>query len=438
MPNRFKSTLKALACLLVSLYSYTAKSQTADISPNFTDTLLCVNGSFSVPLAIGTTPFDDTNVFRIEMSNATGSFANPVIVGYAYGSGINSPTANCTLPQQVMAGTGYRLRVVTNHPAYTSGPNNKNIRVSDLPTVTATSNSPLCEGGALNLGATSPNALPKYNWTGPNGWTATNTQNPSRPTVPGNDSGDYIVTVTSYNCTSKDTVKVLVIPKPVFWSVPFETDSFACEGQAFSISPRCNICNLSANLLDFYWEYPPNMTSSQSTINLLSTKVSNDGWFKLTVKIKGTNCSTTDSSRTLIKPLPDTPTATNNGPLCVGETLVLGGGSGTPGVSYRWEGPNGQSGNNLNVTIPNISKDEEGDWKLYAVKDGCDSKPGITEVKVGIPLVPLPISGDSLLCPGDKLQLSAQSPTTEGIEWKKLPNDSTVISINRSYGKASV
>ncbi|MBW7913905.1 MAG: T9SS type A sorting domain-containing protein, partial [Taibaiella sp.] len=110
----------------------------------------------------------------------------------------------------------------------------------------------------------------------------------------------------------------------------------------------------------------------------------------------------------------------------------------TPGVTYRWESPDGTKYNGTPTTVPNITKTQEGDWKLYAIKNGCDSKPGITELEVGIPLIPLPVSGDTMLCPGDRLQLSAQAPTTEGIEWKKVPNDSVIISISRTYGKNPV
>lgn len=428
MLNRFASKITTFIFLFLSWSSSTV-GQTADVASNFSDTLLCVNGNFTVPISV-VSSFHDTNVFRIEMSNATGSFANPIIVGYAYGNGGGSPVANCTLPPSVVAGTGYRIRIVTNYPAYTSGPNNKNIRVSDLPTVTAASNGPLCEGDMLNLTATSPNPAPTFSWAGPGGWNAMNTQNPSRPSVTANDTGNYIVTVTSYKCSSKDTVHVLIVPQPHVTEIT--ANSPVCEGSELKIDYKSTVSGSIKNS----WTYPDNTTRSLASINVFNAKPGDAG--RYTVKIEVGTCWDTMSVTIVVKPTPDTPTATNNGPLCVGETLTVDGSSSTPGVTYRWEAPDGTPYNGTPLTVPNISKIHEGGWKLFAMKDGCDSKPGTTEVKVGIPLVPLPVSGDTMLCPGDKLQLSAQAATTQGIEWKKLPDDSTIISISRTYGKNPV
>ncbi len=435
MRKKLAFTFKAILYTCFILVYNIAGAQTANVSSSFTDTLLCVNGSFVVPITVGSPYFHDTNVFRVEISNATGSFSSPVIVGYAYGNGqTGSVVANCVLPSQVIPGTGYRLRIVTNYPAYTSAPNNKNIRVSDLPTVTASSNAPLCEGDLLNLSATSPNPSPTYSWTGPGGWYAQNVQNPSRASMSANDSGDYIVTVTSYKCTSKDTVKVLVVPQPKLTQIV--SNSPVCEGAELTISYICPVCNATPGFPTPDFTYPDNTVKKTGGVYNQNTKQSDGG--KYSVRVAIGSCWDTMSTFVTIKPTPDTPTATNNGPLCVGESLTVDGSSSTPGVTYRWESPNGTQYSGTPLTVPNINKTQEGDWKLYAVKDGCDSKPGITEVEVGIPLTPLPVSGDTMLCPGDRLQLSAQAPTTEGIEWKKLPNDSTIISISRTYGKNPV
>lgn len=436
MSNRFILKLAVFAYICFNLSFSTASGQTANVSSAFSDTLLCVNGSFNVPITIGSTQFQDTNVFRVEMSNTSGSFANPVIVGYAYGNGSGqAPVANCSLPSSVTAGTGYRLRIVTNYPAYTSGPNNKDIRVSEIPTVTAGANGPLCEGDVLDLTATSPSTAADYNWTGPGAWTATKVQNPSRTGLTTNDSGDYVVTVTRYNCSSKDTVKVIVVPQPKVTLIKINnvpaSNGEVCEGSELRIDYESSISGMTNS-----WTYPNNNVRFLASIFNQNTKMSDAG--KYIVKIEVGSCWDTMSTYIKVKPQPDTPVASNNGPLCVGESLTLNGSSSTPGVSYRWESPGGTPYTGTPVTIPNIDKNQEGEWKLFAIKDGCDSEPGTTEVKVGIPLTQLPVSGDTMLCPGDKLQLSAQAPTQQGIEWKKLPNDSVIISINRSYGKNPV
>lgn len=421
---------------LLSIVSYSnATAQVAVIDNSFYDSLICVNGKFVVPVTIVSGSFDDTNTFWIELSNATGSFSNPKIVGNRGGN--TSGNAQCTLPNTVTAGTGYRIRVRSNYPSYTSAPFPKTLRVSNYPTVTLSSNSPICDGGQLQLTAQTNNAQPTFSWTGPIPISNPNDQNPAINNIPITGTGTYRVTTTSYNCSSTDTIDVLVSAKPIITS--WTTDTFACEGKPFQITPVCNICNLPTGVIKYSWSYPPNGTSSQSYINLLNSKPNNQGTYKVTISIG--NCSVTDSfTHTVIKPQPDSPSATNNGPLCVGETLILDGASTTPSVSYKWEGPNNyfDSGATSKSTLPNIPKAAEGEYRLYAIKDGCYSKPGVTDLRVGVPLFKLPISGDTALCPGDKLQLSTQTTIAQGIVWSKLPNVNTPISLNRTFSISGV
>lgn len=81
----------------------------------------------SAPAANITVPFTTTstfvagNTFTAQLSNATGSFANPVNIGTTSGTG--SGTINATIPSSTAAGTGYRIRVVASNPAV-NGTNN--------------------------------------------------------------------------------------------------------------------------------------------------------------------------------------------------------------------------------------------------------------------------------------------------------------------------
>lgn len=434
----YKHIIVLIVLLLSTTSLYAQKTVQVDIA-NFTDTLLCIEGSFTVPVQV-TDTFADSNAFRVEMSNSSGSFSNPVLVGVkAGGLGGN---ASCKLPSSITAGTGYRLRIVATYPTYTSAPTSITVRVSNYPTVNVTVNGPLCEGDTLKLGATTPNPQPTFKWTGPISISQPTQQNPVITNVPATGNGTYRVTVTSFKCSTTDTIDAIIVPTPVWYG--WVTDSFSCEGQPFKIKPSCSICTLPTNLVDYEWSYPPNNTPShQSYINLIASRLSNDGYYKVTVKLKNNNsshCMVTDSFKAVIKPLPDSPFASNNGPLCVGDTLVLNGNSSTAGVSYKWTGPNNyyDSGLSAHATLPDITNNAKGKYYLYAYKNGCVSHPGVTDVRVGIPLVKLPITGDTMLCPGDKLQLSAQTSVAQGIVWKKLPNDSLIISVNRSYGKSSV
>ncbi len=96
------------------------------------------------------------------------------------------------------------------------------------------SNSPVCEGGALNLtltvsGGTGPNT---FAWTGPNGFTSTD-QNPSIAGVTTSASGAYTVIVTDANgCTVSANTSATVNPNPVITaSIDYQA---ICPGQAIT------------------------------------------------------------------------------------------------------------------------------------------------------------------------------------------------------------
>jgi len=66
---------------------------------------------------------DPGNIFTAQLSDTSGSFANPVTIG-TYGGGADdvAGTINATLPNNLY-GSGYRIRVVSTNPAF-SGPDN--------------------------------------------------------------------------------------------------------------------------------------------------------------------------------------------------------------------------------------------------------------------------------------------------------------------------
>lgn len=81
------------------------------------------------------------------------------------------------------------------------------LTVNPIPVVTATNNGPLCEGSTMQLQANSLQGA-NYNWSGPNGFTAS-TQNGSIPATLG-AAGTYTVTTTLNGCTSSTTTNVVI------------------------------------------------------------------------------------------------------------------------------------------------------------------------------------------------------------------------------------
>lgn len=68
--------------------------------------------------------FGGSNVLSAELSDANGDFTNPVVIGTSPGSSINA-----VIPSNTLAGTGYRIRVVSTTPATTGTDNGTDLTV---------------------------------------------------------------------------------------------------------------------------------------------------------------------------------------------------------------------------------------------------------------------------------------------------------------------
>jgi len=82
------------------------------------------------------------------------------------------------------------------------------ITVYAKPTASASSNSPICEGGTIQLTG-GPDGMTSYSWTGPNGF-SNGSQNPSIPNATTLNAGTYYLRVIDGGCTS-DPVSTLMV-----------------------------------------------------------------------------------------------------------------------------------------------------------------------------------------------------------------------------------
>ena len=98
----------------------------------------------------------------------------------------------------------------TNPITQCSNSDNKTVTINAIPVATASSNSPVCVGGTIQLSGGSDN-MTSYSWTGPDGWTSNN-QNPSRTPATTAMDGTYTLIVTdAKGCTSDNaTISVNV------------------------------------------------------------------------------------------------------------------------------------------------------------------------------------------------------------------------------------
>jgi hypothetical protein len=139
-----------------------------------------------------------SNLMTYELSDATGSFASPTILGTATQGGING-SLSVIIPS-VISGTAYRIRVRPTLTPITIIDNGVNLGLGTTPVVAVTTS--CVSSTSTQLVAASAGT---YSWAPATGLSATNTQtvtaSPSSPT-------NYTLTLSNSGCTASRIIAV--------------------------------------------------------------------------------------------------------------------------------------------------------------------------------------------------------------------------------------
>ncbi|PBQ31427.1 hypothetical protein CNR22_06500 [Sphingobacteriaceae bacterium] len=236
-------------------------------------------------------------------------------------NGFNSTAQNPILVNAGFSAGGSYTLVVHSGSCYAK--TYKSISAYALPTLTASSNGPVCVNTPVNFSAISASAL-TYSWTGPSSFSS-NFQNPViNPAVPGS-AGNYTVTGTDGNfCSATAYVSVATLAVPIL-SV---SDVTTCIGSSVTFS--------ASGASNYNWSGPQNFSSTLQTVYLPQVSSLNAGTY--TVTATGTNSCSSSALMNLsgfAYPLP-VPVIANIPKGCFNSVLQL---KGSGGVSYLWEGP---------------------------------------------------------------------------------------------------
>jgi|GEM_PF-3796897 len=96
----------------------------------------CPGDALNVPFTMCGGLFNPGNVFKVELSNSSGSFASPTIIGTLTSTATQASIA-ATIPAPFQNGNLYRMRVVSTNPMRTSTNNGTDIIIRIAPTVTS-------------------------------------------------------------------------------------------------------------------------------------------------------------------------------------------------------------------------------------------------------------------------------------------------------------
>ena len=316
------------------------------INQPYTDTLVCAGSTYNVAYTTNFN-FQAVNTFTAQLSDVTGSFAAPVTIGVVTAN--TSGTIACTIPAGTIPGTGYRIRIVSSSPAFTSPDDFYDITIlAVLPPSTASGSTPVCVGATIYLYDTADYVVTSYNWIGPAGsglggigFTATtqNTTNTgfSGTGVGGGDAGTYSV-VTTHNGCPNDTAPVTIVVNKNYPPTPSDSATNpSCVGSAIYLFANSDTAVAG---ITFYWTGPNGFTSTLQNPSIPVATALNAGKYFVTDTMAGC-ASAMDSIVVIVNtvtPVSVSITASPSDTVCLGTLVTFTATTMTGGVmpGFQW------------------------------------------------------------------------------------------------------
>lgn len=305
-------------------------------------------------------------------------------------NGFSSMQQNPVLPNVTNAESGSYTVTITDGNGC-SNTATVNLTVNALPSVSAASNAPLCEGDTLILTCL-PGGMSSYLWTGPNGFTSTQ-QNPTVNNVSVANTGNYTISVSDANgCSNSATIAVIISPPPT--AGIYSSSSTICAGDTLYL--------IGSGNGSYSWTEngTPAGTGTNLLINPMVTSL-----YELIVSMG--SCSDTASVTITVNPLPIINTTPPSATLCAGDTLTL---TANGAISYSWTpatGLSATSGSTVNASPSSTT--------IYYVEgtdaNGCSDSVSITIIVNPLPVISITPSS-ATICEGDTLLISANGAVT--------------------------
>jgi len=349
--------------------------------------------------------------------------------------GVGSSTA----PVPSTAATG----VFTYYVTQTTGACTESIRVpvtvtvTALPVVTASSNTPVCQGNTLSL---SSSATPYaggtlFTWTGP-GLPATTGQNITVGGVSMSAAGVYTVSANVNGCIGYDSTSVEIVAKPFITNAtPFPpSECRFSDGHIilFGLTPGAgyslfyDTSALSASTPYVYTQGAPYTADSAGDITI--SNVPSGNYYNMYVT-NWNGCQSNIISVNVHSGAPITaPTLSSNGPICQDSLLLLFASDTVVGSEYSWLGPNGFSSNLQDPSIANATPATIGTYTCVVTKasTGCQGTASITVTYKPTPV--FSITSLPAACQTDTLTMNYSGPSYPGATYLwQVPIGSAVV-----------
>jgi large repetitive protein len=292
--------------------------------------------------------------------------------------------------------------------------------VKTLPIAQTSSNSPKCAGQTLTLNAANAGTGAIFTWSGPNGFSRTNDQNPIIANAQPIHSGKYLLTVTQNGCSSTDDVDVVIYENPVAEAL---SNSPVCEDRPLNFTAKD--AGIGAN---YQWRNAAGtIVSTNASFTIPNASLSNNGNYFLTVTKN--NCSNSDTIEVLVKPVPKV-TINKITQLCAGGTIQFYSETSPGATRYEWSGPNGFTSPDQNPKIENSTPDATGIYEVIASLNGCRDT---SRIQVTVNPKPIAVASASQpVCESGTVTLTAANAGT-GAQYERRNAAGTIVGTSPSF-----
>jgi hypothetical protein len=330
----------------------------ATIDP-FTDTIICPPDTISIAYTAEVV-FGATNTFTLQLSDANGSFAAPVNIGSFTSN--NSGIIQGAIPATTLPGNGYRVRIVSTSPVYVSKDNGKNIRILERPKPTISGIFQACTNDSIGFMATSTVPGVTFTWSVPEG---TIQVGPSvvRTHVTDNQGGRYVVSVSNDGCISRDSVEVVIHPRP--YVVKLMHNGPICDGNTLTMDVDGSMTDVT-----YKWVGPKDYVSTDKAPIITEAKAGQHSGRYYVFMTSNKGC--VSDSNSVYAEVIKLEASIKSVPLRTpGDTIKLEGWANMDGVTWSWSGPDSFRSTVQNPIIEDITAKQRGDYFLTVSKYGC-------------------------------------------------------------------
>ena len=340
------------------------------------------------------------------------------------------------IPAATSAQNGEYTLVVTDQQGCSSDPASVSVNMGEIlpaPELPQLSEpSPFCDGDMFILSSTDQynGVVETYYWVTPVGTFPTSVPSLTLNSVDTTYTGNYFLYVEVDGCFTDPSpsipIEVFSIPQPEIFS-----DSEVCEGDIIQFSTDC----MDGSDISFQWTGPAQFNSTVCNPIIAPAMTENTGTYVLVVTVNGCT-SAPVSTNVVVKPKPQLPLASNNGPICIDDPdaeliLQVDPATATAGAEYQWYDSNllpiGLPTSSLLYSVTDFSGYTEGTYDFYvvAILNGCESEFSIpTTVSFSeIPPNQADAGPDFNTCEDEPAIMNATPPTVGTGLWELVSGD---------------